>query len=164
LCESGVGGVSVDEVSRRSGVAKTTIYRHWKTRSDLLIDACSQTEASQSIPNKGDVKANLKHLTNDLARMLTSARWAAVLPSVIDHAERDSAMAKVHSSLQRKHAAPFREVIQRAIEAGELPRDTDPSVITALIMGPLFYRRWFSREPLNPGFVKSIVERALASV
>lgn len=163
LSESGIGGVSVDEISRRSGVAKTTIYRHWKTRSELLIDACSRAEASQSIPDKGNVKANLKHLTSDLAHMLTTARWAAVLPSVIDHAERDSAMAKVHSRLQGAHAAPFREVIESAINAGELPRHVDPSVLTALLLGPLFYRRWFSREPLNPAFVNAVVEGALAA-
>src|SRR6516162_10898962 len=40
MFEEGIGGVSVDEVARRSGVAKTTIYRHWPSRSALLVDAC----------------------------------------------------------------------------------------------------------------------------
>ncbi|WP_235845866.1 TetR/AcrR family transcriptional regulator [Dictyobacter aurantiacus] len=40
LTENGLGGVSVEEVFRRSGVAKTTIYRHWAIRADLMIDAC----------------------------------------------------------------------------------------------------------------------------
>ena len=39
LAEAGLSGVSVDEVSKRSGVAKTTIYRHWSSRSALLLDA-----------------------------------------------------------------------------------------------------------------------------
>ena len=47
LSESGVGGFSVDEVARRSGVAKTTIYRQWPTREALVLDACSRISAEQ---------------------------------------------------------------------------------------------------------------------
>src|ERR1700694_3172080 len=53
LSESGVGGFSVDEVARRSGVAKTTIYRHWPTREALVIDACSRITAEQKAPDTG---------------------------------------------------------------------------------------------------------------
>ena len=40
LFERGLAGASVDEITRRSGVAKTTIYRHWPNRNALIIDAC----------------------------------------------------------------------------------------------------------------------------
>ena len=35
-------GVSIDAAAKRSGVAKMTIYRHWQSRADLLLDACSK--------------------------------------------------------------------------------------------------------------------------
>src|SRR5919198_1676494 len=41
LSEEGLAGVTVDAVARRSGVAKTTIYRHWPSREALLLDACA---------------------------------------------------------------------------------------------------------------------------
>jgi AcrR family transcriptional regulator len=161
LSENGLGGVSVDEVARRSGVAKTTIYRHWATRSDLLIEACSQISSTQEVPNKGSLKADITALLNDLAHMLCTARWSSVLPSVIDSAERDPAIAEVHSRLQRAHAAPFRAVIDRAIKAKELPQSSDPGVMTAALVGPLFYRRWFSREPLDDKFIKTVITNVL---
>ena len=37
LAESGYSGFSVDAIVRRSGVAKTTLYRHWPSRADLLV-------------------------------------------------------------------------------------------------------------------------------
>lgn len=157
LSETGLGGVSIDEVAKRSGVAKTTIYRHWPSRSDLLIDACSRIEASQPTPDKGSLKADLKVLMTDLAKMLRTAKWSAVLPSVIDTAERDEQIAKVHGALQKQHAAPFRAVISRAIKTGELPSRSDPAILTAQLMGPLFYRRYFSREPLDDRFIKSLI-------
>src|SRR5207245_6965322 len=51
MTELGLAGVSVDEVSKRSGVAKTTIYRHWASRSALLLDACSSLSARPQAPD-----------------------------------------------------------------------------------------------------------------
>ncbi|MBE7209580.1 MAG: helix-turn-helix transcriptional regulator, partial [Gluconacetobacter diazotrophicus] len=56
LFEAGLGGVSVDEVSRRSGVAKTTIYRHWPTRSALVLDACSKMGTPEPPPDTGTLE------------------------------------------------------------------------------------------------------------
>jgi AcrR family transcriptional regulator len=163
LSENGLGGVSIDEVSRRSGVAKTTIYRHWKTRSDLLIDACSQLEASQNLPGTGNIRGDLMILLKGLVEMLNHARWASILPSVIDHAERDPSIAHLHSRLQREHAAPYHEVIKLAMKRGELPKRTDPSAMIAMLFGPLFYRRWFTREVLSAEFATTLVDNVLSS-
>jgi len=161
LSESGVGGVSVDEVARRSGVAKTTIYRHWPSRADLVIDACSQLSPPQDVPDTGTVDGDVTAFLTTLAALLRTARWSAVMPSIIDAAERDPALATVHSRIQMEHARPLREVIARAVRRGDLPPTTDPSVLVAGLMGPLFYRRWFSREALDAPFVTSVVQHAL---
>jgi hypothetical protein len=54
--------------------------------------------------------------------------------------------------------APLYAVIERAQAKGELPRSCEPSVVVASIVGPLFYRRWFSRQPLDEAFVADIVQ------
>ena len=38
LIETGPSSVTVDAVAERSGVAKSTLYRHWESRSALLVD------------------------------------------------------------------------------------------------------------------------------
>lgn len=161
LDESGVGGVSVDEVSRRSGVAKTTIYRHWATRAELVVDACSRLSADVAVPDTGGVEGDLTALLATVAELLRTARWSSVLPSIIAAAERDPDLAHVHRRIQLGHAAPFRAVITRAVRRGELPPDADPAVMTAELLGPLFYRRWFSREALDAPFVRRVVRHAL---
>ena len=157
LIERGFGGATVDEISRRSGVAKTTIYRHWPTRTDLLRDACSTLSTPLETPDTGSLEADLTALLIALSHILRSAKWTSVLPSIIDAAERDPELAETYGKLQRGYSAPFEAVIQRAIQSCELPPHTDVATLIAALTGPLFYRRWFSREPLTDAFAKQIL-------
>lgn len=164
LSEGGVASFSVDEVARRSGVAKTTIYRHWPTREALVIDACSRMIAEQETPDTGSLEGDVTAILMEIAHLLPTANWSFVLPSIVDTAERNPEFAEIHSRIQRGHAAPLREVLQRAADRGELPARADASTIVAALLGPLFYRRWFSREPIDDAFVKTIIKLALASL
>jgi AcrR family transcriptional regulator len=157
LFERGFAGVSVDEVSRRSGVAKTTIYRHWPTRADLLRDACAAISTPQAVPDTGSLEPDLNALMTGLAELLSTAKWVSVMPSVIDAAERDPDIADVFTKLQRGYTLPIETVILRAVTKRELPEDTDVATLVAALTGPLFYRRWFSRDPLTEQFAKEIV-------
>jgi AcrR family transcriptional regulator len=161
LSETGLAGVSVDAVAERSGVAKTTIYRHWPSRSALLLDACGRMGTPREPPNTGSLKGDLAALMSDLGSRLKTARFAATLPSVIDAAERDPEIAKMHAKLHAGLISAFRSVIERGQRNGELPRLRESSAIVAALLGPLFYRRWFSREPLDARFIKSVTESAI---
>src|SRR4051812_24675840 len=99
LAEAGLSGVSVDEVAKRSGVAKTTIYRHWPSRSALLLDACSNLGTKAQVPDTGTLKGDLTVLATYMAGRLRSDRWASILPSMLDAAERDPELAEVHTRL-----------------------------------------------------------------
>jgi AcrR family transcriptional regulator len=161
LTAHGVGGVSVDEISRRSGVAKTTIYRHWRTRSDLIIDACSLISTEQQVPDSGSFESDVTILLLNLAHLLRTAKWTSVLPSIVDAAERDPELAAIHSKLQIGHTKPYLEIIDRGKRKGEIPSKIDASMMVAELVGPLFYRRWFSREALDDKFVKSVIRNVM---
>jgi AcrR family transcriptional regulator len=161
LSAGGIGGVSIDEVSRRSGVSKTTIYRHWPSRAALLVEACSTIGSAPPVPDTGSFGGDLVALTEALAEQLRSARWAAVLPSIVDAAEREPDLAGLHADLHARLMAPFGVVTERARTRGELAADRGPADVTAAVAGPLFSRRWFSREPLDATFVARVAEDAL---
>jgi AcrR family transcriptional regulator len=161
LSETGLSGVSIDAVSRRSGVAKTTIYRHWPSRSALVLDACSKLKPRSEAPDMGSLKDDVTVLALNLANRLRTARWATVLPSIIDAAERDPELADLHSLIHAEMTTAFRLVVERAQQRGELSRHRRPTEVVAMIIGPLFYRRWFSREALDEAFVKRVIEGAV---
>ena len=160
LTKSGLSGVSVDEVSRRSGVAKTTIYRHWPSRESLLVDACSQLSSRPSVPETGKLETDLQALLSGVAIRLRQP-WSTVLPSIIDAAERDKKLAQLHAHLHSQMRGAFVVAIERAQERGEIPRSQDARQLVAFILGPMLYRRFFSREPIDEVFTKAVVDRAL---
>lgn len=159
LSKEGLAGVSVDAVARRSGVAKTTIYRHWPSRSALLLDACSSLSARPQPPDTGNLRTDLETMALYVAARLPTAPWASVLPSIIDAAERDPELAKLQARIHGEMRGAFRVIVERAQGRGELNRQTDPAEVIAAILGPLFYRRWFSREPLDERFVRGVIDR-----
>lgn len=72
-----------------------------------------------------------------------------------------SDIAAMYSRLQEGCSAPLQSIIGRAMQKGELPKTTDAALLVATLTGPLFYRRWFSREPLTNAFVKQIIHLVL---
>jgi AcrR family transcriptional regulator len=162
LTEAGLSGVSVDEVSRRSGVAKTTIYRYWPTRAALLLEACVQCAPRLQAPNTGSLRGDLIALALTMAQRLQTGRWSSALPSIIDAAERDEEIAELQSRQHAGMMSAFSTIATRAQERGELDASLDASELTSAIAGPLFYRRWFSRQKLDEAFVRRVVDRALS--
>jgi AcrR family transcriptional regulator len=161
LSENGVGGFSIDEVARRSGVAKTTIYRHWPSREALVLDAASRISAEVEVPDTGSFEGDVTVILANLGHLLGTARWSSTVPSIVDVAERDPEFAAVHAQIQRGHAAPLRAVIERAVDRGLIPAAAGPSAMISALIGPLYYRRWFSREPIDDQFVQTIVSNVI---
>ena len=161
LVERGYAGTTVDEIARRSGVAKTTIYRHWPKRSELLRDACLQIGTPMQQPLTGQFEQDLKIILRDLASQLNTAKWTAVLPSILDAAERDAEMAAMYSVLQKDYSAGLQHIFSNAKTQGKLAAETDIPALIAMSVGPLFYRRWFSREACTDEFVEQLIARIL---
>jgi hypothetical protein len=120
------------------------------------------TDGDDDPPDTVSLEGEVRAILTNLADLLLTARWASILPSIVDAAERDPEIAELHSRLQRWHAAPLRAALERADFKGEIPPGASLSAIAAALLGPLYYRRWFSREPINDSFVDLIVRGVLA--
>jgi hypothetical protein len=97
----------------------------------------------------------------NLAEQLQSAAWASVYPSIIDAAERDPEIAAMQSALHKSFMAPFHAVVEQAKAKGEIQRDKPAAYVIAAVVGPLFYRRWFSKEAIDVRFVEATIDAAI---
>ena len=116
------------------------------------------------IPDTGTLKGDVTTLATGLAQQLKSERWAAVIPSIIDAAEREPELAQLHAQLHASQMVPYFAVAERAKKSGELAPDTNVSEFVASIVAPFFYRRWFTREPLDDAFVNGVVRGLLTQL
>jgi AcrR family transcriptional regulator len=165
LTEAGLDELTIDDVSRRSGVAKTTIYRHWPNRSALVIDACSRmTDGEEAPPDTGSLEGDVRAILTNFAELLGTARWSSIVPSIVDVAEHDPAFADIHARIQRGHAAPLKAALDRAASRGDIAPKADRDAFAAALLGPLFYRRWFSREPIDTEFLEIIIANVVGGL
>lgn len=158
LVKNGIGGVSIDEIARITGISKTTIYRHWPSRSALLIDACSRLGSVPELPDTGSLKGDVRVLLTQLADQLQTANWSSVYPSILDAAERDREVATLQAALHRAFMTPFEEVVQRAKAKGEISRLSFSGDWVAVLVGPFFYCRWFSKQKIDKGFINRVID------
>jgi AcrR family transcriptional regulator len=141
LVEHGYDGLTIEALADQAGVAKTTIYRHWATKEEVVIAAVSSLKAAPEVPDTGSLRADLRALMRGLAAGLRRSRWVHVLPAVLDASERHPELRRLHRELVLERQRPSRLALERAVERGELEPDADIDLGVALLAGPLFYRR-----------------------
>lgn len=163
LAEHGWAGTTVEAVAERSGVAKTTIYRHWTGRDQLMLDALDGLLAPPAIEATGDLYADLVTMACALADALEQSAWSRVLPAVTEGAERDPQVAQRVADLTGGVRLAFTRRLAAARDQGGLPSDADLGLMTHFLIDPLFVRRLLTRERSTTRFIESLVDGVLRS-
>ena len=161
LHESGFSGATIEAISLRSGVAKTTIYRHWKTRNELLLDAFSFDVDAVKFPSSDDLRADLLAGLEILNKGLYGSEWVRLMPAMIEASERDPEFLAMSRSTIEARRKPLKNRLNLAIKRGELPAPSDVESLLALLVGPLFYRRLIARQPMKRNLVEEMLDTVL---
>lgn len=164
LAERGYDSLAIEAVAEHAGVAKTTIYRHWPTKEELVVDAVRSLKHPPEVLDTGDVRDDLRALMRGVAAALRSGPLGRLLPIMVDASERHPELRRLHRELVRERQTPTRQALERAVARGELPPDVDLDLGAALLAGPLFYRRLISQSSIGPAFVDQVVDAALAAL
>ncbi|WP_431894515.1 TetR/AcrR family transcriptional regulator [Nonomuraea sp. bgisy101] len=162
LAERGAGGLTIEAVAQRSGVAKSTIYRHWPGLPPLILDAFKSVDpVFPSRPVTGSVREETRLFLTALGDTITHAPWATLMATLVDAAERDADLRTLLADFIEQRRAPLRAIISDATERGQLPKDTDPGFLAGLLGGALFYRRLVSHEPIDDAFIDQLLDQCL---
>ena len=149
LAEQGVAATTIEAISDRSGVAKTTIYRHWAGKPELVIDAFQSLTRSTREPDTGTLQGDLESLAVGLSKALSSGRFGSLLPSLIDAAERDPEMSELHARFAADRETVVRDIVARARSRDEIRDDLTDDDMVDLVAGPIFYRRLVAHDRLD---------------
>ncbi len=161
---AGVRGFSVDEVVRRSGVAKTTIYRHFSSGNELMLAALSCTIAPFSTPDTGSLRSDLIEFANETLPMIADPLLRPVMLEILAAAARDDELRELHAAVVREKMTPLRVIYERAQERGEADPALDFDRAFDLIEGP-FMARWLMRpDMLQMLDVAALVDRIVVGL
>ena len=163
LLAVGVEGATVEEIASRSGVAKSTIYRHFGSRAALMTDAVRSRVVEYPVPDTGALDSDLEEVFGRYDRPENRA-VNELFPLLIDAARRDPEMRSVMNEVLAERQRPLRAVLQSAQLRGEIAPDLDLGVALAMLIGPFTYRRMVQDEDITESFISTVLPGAVAAL
>jgi AcrR family transcriptional regulator len=161
LGEVGYGGLTIEGVAARAGVAKSTIYRHWAGKLALVEDAFRTLKAQVLVPESGTLRERITAFLEQVAGLVEESTYSACMPALIDAAERDPLVRAFHCDFSAERRAVLVDVLAGAVESGELPASADAEILADALLGPIVMRRLMLYEPFDPQQVPALVAQVL---
>ncbi|MGO8809070.1 MAG: TetR/AcrR family transcriptional regulator [Candidatus Sulfotelmatobacter sp.] len=149
--------LSIEAIAADANVGKTTVYRWWPTKAALVADAFfTSAEEELQFPNTGSVQSDMSLQMRRVIRIFRSERGkvvAALLAGGQSDPELLEAFRERFLWPKRKQAY---QTLQRGIDRGELPADSDLDLILDSLYGPIYMRFLIRHDRLDEGFVDEL--------
>ena len=156
--EEGATGLAMEAVAKRAGASKETLYRWWRSKVDLLLEALAERgEREIPTPDTGDLARDLRTFMRATARAL-DAPTQRVLRALAAEAATDAAFAE---RVRDRFLARRRAALAIVLERGELRRER-AAIAVDLVFGSLWYRLVFAVGPLDRNWADSVAEAIAA--
>jgi AcrR family transcriptional regulator len=156
LARVGYAELRVEDVAAQAGVNKTTIYRRWPTKADLVAATMQALKGvPEELPDLGAVRLDLLALAREAVVRASTCEGQSlhrVITLEIDHPE----VASIARALRTDWFAPWEAVLARAVARKELPEHSDADLMIEMIMGPVF-SKLRRREPVEDEFLAAVV-------
>ena len=158
---NGYAGMRVDEIATRSGVNKTTIYRRWPTKDDLVVAALHHISPYKQPPNTGSLREDLLGLLRNIVEMASTPKGLAIFRAI--QIERGQpAFEPVLTRLKNEMAGNRQLIFDRAILRGELPVTTDSQLVGEVCFAAVFLRIVTVGQKVDEPFLESVVDMIVA--
>jgi len=164
LRDKGFNAVGSHEIAQAAGVSSATLYRWWKSKEEILFDACFEhMKPVLAIPETRSALTRLRHYVLRAREFLVSEE-GAVMARVLTGIHEDK---RLHQMFLERYVKQRRQIqrgiIEDAIASGELKPTTDPELLIDALSGPLFFRWLQGHAPLDRAFAKSIFSKVIAA-
>ncbi len=161
VAEAGIQACSFENVSERSGISRSTLYRHWDDKSQLLKDALRSQLIERTAPDTGNFRDDMLSAMLDLGQALEHTAWGSMVAQLMAAAVVDPDVAEIQQAAAEYHAGIDIRIIDRAIARGDLPRNTDAEHTALLFTAPIFYRHLFYRQSATAMWITAHVDKTV---
>ncbi|MGH3157096.1 MAG: TetR-like C-terminal domain-containing protein [Streptosporangiaceae bacterium] len=152
----------MESVAARAHAGKSTIYRHWRDKVDLIADAFENAH-QHMVPGTatGTATERITLLVRHVAEVAVHSTFSRCIPALIEGAQRDPRLRQFHHDYSARRRRSLTELINEGIASGEFAASIDPDLAVQAILGAVFYGRLMSAEPFDPIRARELAETVL---
>jgi AcrR family transcriptional regulator len=146
FAEEGLAGLSIEAIAERAGVGKTTIYRRWSSKEDVIKDALTLFRADPFFPDTGTIRDDLLSIAKEAQVLFNHHPLMAKLTTklIAEIKTKPEIYRVFYEKLVTPRIQQFRQMVERAKARGELRPELDTTFIVSLIFTLLVYGPFFT--------------------
>ena len=166
LTEEGFEAMSIEAIAARAGVGKTTIYRRWASKSDLVIDALDTLRAEVPLVDTGNLRSDLIAVLQSGWKQSPSYLETLTLKMVGELKTNPEIFQAFFTRLVVPRSQLFSGMIERAKARGEIRSDVAPESVVDLVAGPILFHTLFTSlvAPTPDDFPTRVVDAILDGI
>lgn len=164
VAERGYDNTTIEGVSDRCGVARSTIYRHWPDKTQLVIEAVKNRLMIDPEIDTGSVAGDIEKFLTQLVAWFADEAVVTIALTMLAAAHHDHSMGRLHTDATRARRDHLVRIIERGKSRGELPSDLDAAEAVAELAGAIFYKRVVLNETIPDNYVSRRTRRWLQQV
>lgn len=159
MADHGLASLTMEGIARRAGVNKTTLYRRWGSKEEILLEAMLEIgQRRVPIPDTGSLRDDLLTVAREIrANLSTPEAEAIVRAAAAEPDENSKLVAAVHEFWEVRFAL-LAQIVEHAIERGEVAAGTDPTPIVRGLLGGIYLRLFVTREPLDDAALAELAD------
>jgi AcrR family transcriptional regulator len=165
LLSEGPDAVTHARIAELTTYSRTTLYKHWPTRTDLLRSAIEKI-GNHSLPAEqltGSLRTDVRRLLDGLVRDLGNDTRSKLIITMLERAQHDPSVAMVRDQMRARIDASFDAVFAAAVESGEVRPDIDVRRAVASLAGSLFFLRFLADATIDDDLADRIVDDFIAA-
>jgi len=165
LAKVGYDRMTMDAIANQAKASKATIYRMWPDKPQLVAEALKcQFGTDTDAPDTGSLRGDLLALMS-VACEVVSSEVGEVIAGVMTAAAHDPRLADTLSqTLFEGKAQMHVELVRRAVERGEVPPETDSTIMHEVIHSMISSRKIWNLGPLDEEYAQHVVDEILIPV
>jgi len=162
LADSGYSALTMDAVAAEAGVGKATIYRRWRTKSDLVVDTIAEVNRTEPlIPDTGSLEEDLRLLLHALVTTINSPLGAATV-SLLSALPHQPALADAfREGPLAQWTAGFQGAWNQAATRGEVTADETTLVLSEAASAPLVQRWLLTGQPVDDDYADQVLRQVV---
>jgi len=162
LVAGGPSAVTIDAIVAHSGVAKSTIYRHWESRDDVLVDVIETCAPTLVTPDPAlGFEHAVRAVVDQAYTALNDPEWARVIPALLLLKAHQSEIADLEERIGKHQDQTFEIIIAMGVEEGRFTPGANVEELAAQLIGPLVFAHLTGRPRVTKAFAQRVVDTFL---